>query len=172
MNTATAVTVIISVPGVIALVNLIKTRVSLGKWAALVAFALGISLNLAAWAAGAAYAGVDAFSVACVGALVGLGASGLYDVVGRSASTIENYAAPEIPVLEEGDQPIFSMPMGGSIDRINEQLKDPSSATLLGGMGGGRIIGVQKGMHYQLGGVDLAASIDSAIEAAEDGGEA
>lgn len=80
MDTATAVATIISVPGVIALVNLIKTRVDLGKWAALLAFALGIGINLAAWAAGAAYAGMDAFSVAAVGAMTGLGAAGLYDV--------------------------------------------------------------------------------------------
>lgn len=75
-----AVVTIISVAGVTALVNLIKSKWPLGKWAALVAFVLGIGLNLAAFYAHAAYVGSDPFTVGCIGALVGLGASGYYDV--------------------------------------------------------------------------------------------
>jgi len=80
MDTATAVLTVLSVPGVIAIVNLIKSRIELGKWAALLAFALGIGLNVGASFAGAAYQGANVFGVVCVGALVGLGAAGVYDV--------------------------------------------------------------------------------------------
>lgn len=83
MDIATAVTVIISVPGVLALVNLAKTVVDLGKWAALVSFVLGIGINLAAFYCGAAYGGANLFGVVAIGALTGLGASGLYDVTSR-----------------------------------------------------------------------------------------
>lgn len=79
MDAATAVVTIISVPGIIALVNLVKAHVELGKWAALLAFVLGVGINLAAWAAGAAYVGVDAFSVSALGAMTGLAAAGVYD---------------------------------------------------------------------------------------------
>ena len=85
MDIATAVAVIVSVPGVLALVNLVKSVVDLGKYAALLAFALGIGVNLAAYYTGAAYADANIFGVVCVGALAGLGASGIYDVTSPKA---------------------------------------------------------------------------------------
>lgn len=88
MDIGTAVALIVSVPGVIALVNLAKSVVDLGKFAALVAFVLGVGINLAAWAAGAAYVGADPFSVAALGAMTGLAASGIHDVTNTRSTTV------------------------------------------------------------------------------------
>jgi|GEM_PF-1274145 len=89
----TAVLILISAAGVIALVNLVKSFGVTGKWSALAALVIGIALNLAAWKAGAAFAGADWFTVAATGALVGLGASGLYDT---TSPTTMSYAAAEL----------------------------------------------------------------------------
>lgn len=170
MNIATAVLTIISVPGVIALVNLIKTKVDLGKWAALVAFTLGIGLNLAAWAAGAAYTGVDAFTVACIGALVGLGASGIYDQT--SGAKVENITAPEVPVLEPGDMPIISIPGGIShnmAEELNAAFANPLTPTVVGGfIGGARIIGIQKAPAVTLASTFSTSDLFDKVEPAGD----
>lgn len=83
----TAVLILISVVGVVALTNLVKQFGVVGKWSMLAALVLGIVLNLAAWSSGAAFVGADWFTVAATGAMVGLGASGLYDSTGKSDDT-------------------------------------------------------------------------------------
>ena len=79
MDTATAVLIVTSVPGVTALVTLAKQFGVTGKWATIASLAFGIGLNLGAWAAGVAFVGASWFGVASVGILVGLGAAGIYD---------------------------------------------------------------------------------------------
>lgn len=65
-----------SVPAIIALTNLAKGLGLNGRWSALLAVVLGVALNLAAWA----WAGQAWYSFAVEGVILGLGASGVYDL--------------------------------------------------------------------------------------------
>ena len=70
------VTTILSVPAIIALVNLLKGVGSLGRWAAVAAVAVGILLTVSAY-----FWGEAGWYIASVrGALLGLAAAGLYDL--------------------------------------------------------------------------------------------
>ena len=70
------ITTIIGVPAIVALVNLLKSSISLGRYAALVAVIIGIAISLAvhtwgdqAW-----------FAAAAQGLIFGLGAAGIWDI--------------------------------------------------------------------------------------------
>lgn len=70
------ITSIVTVPAIVALTNLIKGLGVGGKWSALVAVLLGVSLAVAAYA----LAGTGWWDAASGGLLLGLAAAGLYDL--------------------------------------------------------------------------------------------
>lgn len=70
-----AVVTLATVPAVVALVNVYKQFGVTGKWATLSALITGIAVT-----AGAMYAPDAAWQVLSEGAVLGLGAAGLYDV--------------------------------------------------------------------------------------------
>lgn len=70
------VTTIASVPAIIALTNLMKALGLGGKWAALAALLLGLTLNIAAYV----FAGSGLWEAASQGLILGLAAAGLYDL--------------------------------------------------------------------------------------------
>ena len=72
--TETALT-LLTAPAIVALVNLAKTIGLSGKWSALVAVTLGVTVACLEH-----YAPVDAVQTVSAGLVVGLGAAGLYDV--------------------------------------------------------------------------------------------
>lgn len=78
------VTLIATVPAILALVNLAKRFGVKGQWATLLAVVLGVVLNVAD------YAWHDAgwYGAATTGLILGLGAAGLYDVTDRDAPTV------------------------------------------------------------------------------------
>ena len=75
---------LISVPGIIAIVNLLKSIGLSGRWSALVAVALGVGLSLAHWA----LADSGAWQAAESGIVLGLGAAGLWDVTKTTPSGV------------------------------------------------------------------------------------
>lgn len=92
----TAVSLGLSVLMVVALVNLLKGVGLAGKWAALVAVAIGTLLAVADFAFGATGWYVAAIS----GLKVGLGAAGLYDVTGTKTNIENVNLSPKIqPVI-------------------------------------------------------------------------
>ncbi|WP_297742064.1 hypothetical protein [uncultured Tessaracoccus sp.] len=70
------ITSIVTVPAVVALTNLAKGLGVGGKWSALVAVLLGVTLAVAAHS----LAGTGWFDAASTGLLLGLAAAGLYDL--------------------------------------------------------------------------------------------
>lgn len=70
------ITSIVTVPAIVALTNLIKSLGVGGKWSALVAVLLGVSLAVADHA----LAGTGWWDAASSGLLLGLAAGGLYDL--------------------------------------------------------------------------------------------
>ena len=70
------ITSIVTVPAIVALVNLVKGLGVGGKWSALVAVLLGVALSVASWA----LAGTGWWDAASGGLLLGLAAAGLYDL--------------------------------------------------------------------------------------------
>lgn len=67
---------IISVPGIIAITNLLKKLGVSGAWSALAAVLLGVGLSLAQWA----LADTGGWKAATEGLALGLAAAGLWDV--------------------------------------------------------------------------------------------
>lgn len=84
------VATILSVPAIIALVNLLKGVGSLGRWAAVAAVAVGILLTVSAYFWGDA----GWYIASARGALLGLAAAGLYDLTPGSE-------APRRALIEE-----------------------------------------------------------------------
>lgn len=74
-------TTILSVPAVVAIVELLKSFGVAGKWALLAALVVAVALNVAdyLWATSGLYGAVVA------GLLLGLSAAGLYDVAKTAA---------------------------------------------------------------------------------------
>ncbi|MDK9294559.1 hypothetical protein FAM19031_000597 [Propionibacterium freudenreichii] len=72
----TTLVALISVPGILALVNLLKSIGLSGRWSALAAVLLGVGLSVAHWA----LADWGAWQAAESGIVLGLGAAGLWDV--------------------------------------------------------------------------------------------
>ena len=89
----TAVLSIISVPAIVAIVNLLKGLGLTGKWSALAAVLIAVGL-----VAGQAYAPSELFQTISNGLTLGLGAAGLYDVTSKTA--VAQDSAPE-RALEE-----------------------------------------------------------------------
>lgn len=97
-----------SVAGAIAVTNLIKKSVDLGRWAALVSVLVAMGLNVAV----SAYSGEDLFIGAMRGLIMGLAASGLWDLKPDKAEVLtgeintalvaDSDAETEIPVDEWG----------------------------------------------------------------------
>lgn len=72
-----------TVPAIVAMVNLAKRLGLPGRAALVLAVALGVGLNLAAWA----WADLPAFTAASDGLLLGLAAAGLYDLTPAGSSS-------------------------------------------------------------------------------------
>lgn len=72
---------VLSVPAVLAIVQLAKSFGVIGKWALLLAVAVAVALNVAAylWSASGLYSAIVA------GLLLGLAAAGLYDAAKTAA---------------------------------------------------------------------------------------
>lgn len=95
-----AVTAIVSVPAILALVNLAKGLGLGGKWSALGAVVIGVGLT-----AGRQYLPPDAFGTVAEGLLYGLGAAGLYDVAKPSGTltalvSTDVVAEPEVETVQ------------------------------------------------------------------------
>jgi len=70
------IAMIASVPGVVAVVNLLKQLGVTGKWSLVAAIAVGAALNIANHYLGDA----GAYQAAVTGVMVGLAAAGVYDL--------------------------------------------------------------------------------------------
>ena len=70
------ISMIASVPGVIAVVNLLKELGVSGKWALVAAVVVGIALNVANYYLG----NLGVYQAGVQGAMIGLGAAGIYDL--------------------------------------------------------------------------------------------
>ena len=81
----TEIVSIATVPAIVALVNLGKRFGLDGKWAILLAVALGVLLSLAMWA----WSDEPWFGAASSGLLLGLGASGLHDLTNQASTKVE-----------------------------------------------------------------------------------
>ena len=78
------VNLILSVPAILAIVQLIKGIGVHGKWSALVAVVLAVALNVGDYYLGA----YGAWSAVTQGLLIGLAAAGLYDTAKTAAPQI------------------------------------------------------------------------------------
>ena len=78
------VTLIATVPAIIALVNLAKRFGVKDQWATLLAVVLGVLLNVADYA----WHDTGWYAAATTGLILGLGAAGLYDVTNKDAPAI------------------------------------------------------------------------------------
>jgi len=86
---------ILSVPAVVALVQLGKAFGVSGKWALLLAVIVAIGINVGDYYLGTA----GAWQAATQGLLLGLAAAGLYDVA-KTASAVTHVGSPEIPEVD------------------------------------------------------------------------
>ena len=76
MDTQAVLAAVAGVPATVALTNLIKQTFDPGRWAALISLVISVALNVAV----SAYTGEDLFIGAMRGLILGLAASGLYDL--------------------------------------------------------------------------------------------
>ena len=78
-----AITTLATVPAVIALVNLIKNTFNInGRYSALLAVIIGVGLNIASYALG----DMGWYQAAAQGLILGIGASGLYDITNTASA--------------------------------------------------------------------------------------
>jgi len=70
------ISMIASVPGVVAVVNLLKQLGVTGKWSLVSAVVVGVALNVANFYLG----DMGVYQAAVTGVMVGLGAAGIYDL--------------------------------------------------------------------------------------------
>lgn len=100
-----------TVPAILALVNLAKNLGLSGKWSALVAFVLGIVISFGDYFFTAAtQSSAGAYAAVVGGAILGLSASGLYDVAAQ-INTVR-----EVPVVDEVTEEID--------DNVDEEVID------------------------------------------------
>lgn len=84
----TTVIFVLSVPAILAIVNLLKGVGLSGKWSALAAVLIAIALNVANFY----LASVGAYQAAMQGMILGLSAAGLYDATAKAPVTnVTNY---------------------------------------------------------------------------------
>lgn len=101
------VTLIATVPAIVALVNLAKRFGVRDHYATLTAVLLGVGLNVADYA----WSDAGWYAAATQGLILGLGAAGLYDVTDRDAPQVMVVAAPsgvevaEVEVFPEPGPP-------------------------------------------------------------------
>lgn len=88
------VTLIATVPAILALVNLAKRFGIKDQWATLLAVVLGVLLNVADYA----WHDTGWYDAATTGLILGLGAAGLYDVTNKDAPTVAVLTTEAIPV--------------------------------------------------------------------------
>lgn len=82
---------IASVPGVVALVNVLKRFGVSGQWSLLAAIAFGVALNVA----NLYFAADPTYQAIIAGAVTGLGAAGLWDSANAAGVRIETVKYPE-----------------------------------------------------------------------------
>jgi hypothetical protein len=70
------IAMIASVPGVVAVVNLLKQLGVTGKWSLVAAIVVGVALNVANFYLG----DMGVYQAGVQGAMIGLGAAGIYDL--------------------------------------------------------------------------------------------
>lgn len=71
-----SINMILSVPAIVAIVNLTKSFGVEGKWSLLAAVVVAVAINLSAFY----FAASGAYEAVATGLLIGLSAAGLYDV--------------------------------------------------------------------------------------------
>lgn len=109
MDSQTVLAAVAGVPATVAVTNLIKKSVDLGRWSAFVAVLISMGLNVAV----SAHAGEDLFIGAMRGLILGLAASGLYDLTPSDPEnpiaivTDDELEDTEEPDEEEGEPAIF-----------------------------------------------------------------
>lgn len=74
---------LLTAPAILALVNLTKTLGVSGRWSALIAVSLGVTIALTEY-----YAPADLVQTVATGLIVGLGAAGLYDTTASARSPV------------------------------------------------------------------------------------
>lgn len=104
-----------TVPAILALVNLAKGLGLSGKWSALVAFVLGIAISLGDYFFTVAeQTSAGAYSAAVAGAILGLSASGLYDVASQF-NTVQEVQVPdevgEEVIDDDADEEVIDEPI-------------------------------------------------------------
>jgi hypothetical protein len=82
----TTVIFVLSVPAILAIVNLLKGVGLSGKWSALAAVLIAIALNVANFYLAAS----GAYQAAMQGAVLGLSAAGLYDATSASPTVVKS----------------------------------------------------------------------------------
>lgn len=100
-----------TVPAILALVNLAKGLGLAGKWSALVALLLGVVFSFSDYFFTVADHSQAGFYAAVVGgAILGLSASGLYDVAGKFGETSEVVVpdgSEEDPLADDEDEEVI-----------------------------------------------------------------
>ena len=102
MDSQTILAAVAGVPATVALTNLVKNTFNPGKWAALISLVISVALNVSV----SAYSGEDLFIGAMRGLILGLAASGLYDLTPADPENpIVIAADDELDDLEEDGEP-------------------------------------------------------------------
>lgn len=99
MGVEEIMTAVTSVGTAIAVTNLIKSRVNLGNWAALVSVLVAVLLTVAVYA----YLGQDLFVGTMQGLLTGLTACGLYDLTPSDKVPVAQIETIDAAVVDNSD---------------------------------------------------------------------
>lgn len=104
-----------TVPAILALVNLAKGLGLSGKWSALVAFVLGVVFTVSDYMfAGGTVTQAGVYSAVVGGAILGLSASGLYDVASQFSTVQEVHVPDEVaeePIDDDMDEEVIDEPV-------------------------------------------------------------
>ena len=109
-----------TVPAILALVNLAKGLGLSGKWSSLVAFVLGIVISFGDYFFTAAtHTSAGAYGAVVAGAILGLSASGLYDVASQFNTVQEVHVSDEVeeePLDDDMDEEVIDEPVEDTQD--------------------------------------------------------
>lgn len=115
------ITTLATIPAILALVNLAKHFGVVGRWSTLLAVALGVLLALADWAA-IGPPGGSWYTAAASGLILGLSASGLYDVsvtVGNPRTQPAVHVWPSISQTAEPTGRVDNVPPDPADDPVD-----------------------------------------------------